>query len=294
MEREQMKTIGVIGAGVMGAGVAQSVAQAGFRVIVVDIDRGAFDRASAEIANGLRMRALFDRKAQRERAETIRERISFTDSIRQLASADFVVENAVEKWDVKREIYADLDATCPAHCVFAANTSVISITQIAGATRRPAQVIGIHFMNPVPLKPAVEVIRGFHTSDSTVAIANELLEAMGKRSILVNDSPGFVSNRVLMLTINEAVNLLQEGVASAEQVDDIFESCFSHKMGPLVTADLIGLDTILLSLEGLLQGFGDPKFRPSTLLRKMVSAGLLGRKSGAGFFRYDINAASSR
>ncbi len=282
-----MNVIGVIGAGIMGAGVAQSAAQAGFDVVLMDIDGGALDRAVRRIHDGVRMRALFDRKESGEDVSTIVGRISLTQSLRDLSLAYLVVENAVEKWDVKREIYAQLDAVCPDHCVFAANTSVIPITQIAAATGRPAQVVGMHFMNPVPLKNTVEVIKGFHTTEATLERATQFLRRMGKRGIVVNDSPGFVSNRVLMLTINEAINLLQEGVASARDVDDIFESCLNHKMGPLATADLIGLDTILLSLEGLQAAFGDPRFRPSVLLRKMVSAGLHGQKSGAGFFRYD-------
>lgn len=166
------------------------------------------------------------------------------------------------------------------------NTSAIPITRLASATRRPAQVIGMHFMNPVPRKPLVEVIRGYHTSDSTLALARQLLAAMGKECVVVADSPGFVSNRVLMLTINEAVCLLQERAASAEEIDTIFKTCFGHAMGPLETADLIGLDTVLLSIEVLYESFSDARFRPSPLLRKLVDAGLYGRKSGQGFYTY--------
>ena len=172
--------------------------------------------------------------------------------------------------------------------MFAANTSAIPITRIASLTRRPARVIGMHFMNPVPLKPVVEVIRGYYTADETVALAQGLLAGMGKEGVVVNDSPGFVSNRVLMLTINEAIFLLHEGVAAAEDVDKIFKGCFGHKMGPLETADLIGLDTILLSIEVLYESFNDSKYRPCPLLKKMVDAGLYGQKSGQGFYTYQI------
>jgi 3-hydroxybutyryl-CoA dehydrogenase len=281
-----MKTIGVVGAGVMGAGVAQSAAQAGLRVLLMDVDDAALATASRRIHDGLRMRALLGQDCD-EDATAVMARITPTASLAGFADVDFVVENVVEKWEVKRDVYAQLDHVCRPACVIAANTSVIPITQIAAATGRPSLVLGMHFMNPVPLKPAVEVIRGFHTSDETLARAQEFLQRMGKRGIVVNDAPGFVNNRILMLMINEAVNLVQEGVATAQDIDDIFESCDGHKMGPLATADLIGLDTILLSLEGLQQAFGDPRFRPSTLLRKLVSAGRHGRKSGSGFFEYD-------
>src|ERR1051326_3235104 len=204
-----------------------------------------------------------------------------------LRDADFVVENVTEKFEVKTQVYRQLDAICPPQCVFAANTSAIPITRIGAMTNRPTQVLGMHFMNPVPLKTAVEVIRGYHTSDTTIAVATRLLGLMGKKAILVNDSPGFVSNRVLMLTINEAIFLVQEKVASPEVVDDIFKNCFEHKMGPLETADLIGLDTILFSIEVLYDEFKDSKFRPCPLLRQMVDAGLHGRKTGRGFYSYE-------
>jgi 3-hydroxybutyryl-CoA dehydrogenase len=218
--------------------------------------------------------------------QAAQERITYATDVGQLRAVDFLVENVVEKWHVKQPVYQRLDAICPVHCVFAANTSAIPITRIAAATARPGQVLGMHFMNPVPQKDTVEVIRGFHTSEQTLGVALQLLQRMGKQGIVVNDAPGFVSNRVLMLTINEAVNLVQEGVASASDVDRLFESCFGHRMGPLATADLIGLDTILYSIEVLHDAFGDSKYRPSTLLRRMVDAGLHGRKSGRGFFDY--------
>jgi 3-hydroxybutyryl-CoA dehydrogenase len=201
----------------------------------------------------------------------------------------FVIENVTEKWEIKQKVYVQLDAICPKPCIFAANTSAIPITRLASVTRRAPKVIGMHFMNPVPLKPMVEVIRGVHTSDETVETAKNFLAQMGKECIIVNDSPGFVSNRVLMLAINEAIYLLQEQVASAEDVDRIFKTCFGHKMGPLETADLIGLDTVLYSIKVLYESFNDSKYRPCPLLKKMVDAGLYGQKSGQGFYTYPIS-----
>jgi 3-hydroxybutyryl-CoA dehydrogenase len=203
-----------------------------------------------------------------------------------LQDADFVIENVTEKWEVKRPVYAQLDAVCPEHCVLASNTSCIPITRIGSVTQRPDRVIGMHFMNPVPMKPMVEVIRGYHTSPETIETAQALLAGMGKDCVIVNDSPGFVANRVLMLTVNEAIFLVHEGVSDAPDIDQIFKDCFGHKMGPLETADLIGLDTILYSLQVLYESFSDSKYRPCPLLNQMVDAGLHGRKSGQGFYTY--------
>ncbi len=278
--------VGVVGAGVMGVGVAQNLAQAGYRVVLLDISEEILKRAKEEIAKNIRFQRLFARDAGQESVDTIMERIRFTTGYSPFADADFVIENVTEKWEIKKEVHAQLDAVCPEHCIFAANTSAISITRIGSLTKRPAKVIGMHFMNPVPLKSMVEMIRGYHTSGETIATAKELLATMGKECVVVNDMPGFVSNRVLMLTVNEAVFLVQDQVASAEEVDKIFKSCFGHKMGPLETADLIGLDTILYSIEVLYESFNDSKYRPCPLLKKMVDAGLHGRKSGQGFYTY--------
>ena len=277
----------VIGAGVMGIGVAQSLAQAGYAVVLVDVAEAALVKAKSEIHRGARFHHLLRPGSPPHDPDEVLRRITFTSECAALANVDFVIENVTEDWAVKQPVYAALDGVCPAHCIYAANTSAIPITQIGGATHRPAQVLGLHFMNPVPLKDTVEVIRGHHTSAATLQTALELLRALGKAGIVVNDSPGFVSNRVMMLMVNEAICLVHEGVAEAEAVDKIFKECFGHKMGPLETGDLIGLDTILLSLEVLVDQFGDPKFRPCPLLRKMVHAGLLGRKSGQGFYRYN-------
>jgi 3-hydroxybutyryl-CoA dehydrogenase len=281
-----IQEVGVIGAGVMGTGVAQSLALTGHRVILLDVSEQILARARDEVSQNLRFQGLFNKGEKRVAAVEVLARIEFTTDLRLLAEADFVVENVTEKWEIKQQVYEQIDPICPEHCIFAANTSAIPITRIASATRRAPRVLGIHFMNPVPLKPTAEVIRGYHTSDETVETALALLARMGKTGIVVNDSPGFVSNRVLMLTINEAIFLLHERVASAEDIDAIFKTCFGHKMGPLETADLIGLDTILLSIEVLSECFDDSKYRPCPLLRKMVDAGLHGRKSGAGFYQY--------
>ncbi len=281
-----IRVIGVVGAGVMGVGVAQNLAQAGYRVLLLDISEEILKRSREEITKNIRLQRLFSKAGNQESVDTIVERITLSTDFAPFADADFVIENVTEKWEIKKQVYAELDAVCPQHCMFAANTSAISITRIASVTKRPVQVIGMHFMNPVPMKSVVEVIRGYHTSEETIAMAKELLASMGKECIIVKDMPGFVSNRVLMLTVNEAIFLIQDQVASAEEVDKIFKTCFGHMMGPLETADLIGLDTILYSIEVLYESFNDSKFRPCPLLKKMVDAGLHGRKSGQGFYTY--------
>ncbi|MEH2158035.1 3-hydroxyacyl-CoA dehydrogenase family protein [Nostoc sp.] len=281
-----IQTVGVVGAGVMGVGVAQNLAQTGHQVILVDISEDILDKAKYEIRNNIRFQGFFQKSDNTETPDSVLNRIEFSTNYKFLEKADFVVENVTEKWDIKKQVYSLLDSICPADSVFAANTSAIPITRIASVTKRADKVIGMHFMNPVPMKSMVEMIRGFHTSEETIEIGKKFLAQIGKECIIVNDSPGFVSNRVLMLTINEAVFLLQDQVSTAEDIDKIFKTCFGHKMGPLETADLIGLDTILFSIEVLYESFNDSKYRPCTLLKKMVDAGLHGKKSGKGFYVY--------
>lgn len=280
------QTVGVVGAGVMGIGVGHSLALAGHRVLLLDLSNDVLMHAKKEIFNNIRMQRMFNKKAGQESVDSIVDRITFTTEYEPFADADFVIENVTENWELKKVVHGKLDAVCPEHAVFAANTSAISITKIASATTRADRVLGMHFMNPVPMKPMVEVIRGYHTSEETLTTAKNLLASMDKQCVVVNDMPGFVSNRVLMLTVNEAIYLVQDQVASVEDIDTIFKSCFSHKMGPLETADLIGLDTILYSIEVLYESFNDSKYRPCPLLKKMVDAGLYGRKNGKGFYTY--------
>jgi 3-hydroxybutyryl-CoA dehydrogenase len=283
----ELKTVGVVGVGVIGRGVAHALAQVGLRVIAVDIDEAVLSAARDEIAAQLRFQGLFKKKdAGAHDPAAVLSRIELTTQLGALASADFVVENAPEKWPIKEALFRELDRVCPATTVLAANTSCIPITRLASVTGREDRVIGTHFMNPVHLKPLVEVIRGRYTSDHTLDVTRRLLAAMGKEMEVVGDAPGFVTNRVLMVTINEAISVVEGEVAPPEQVDRLFKGCFEHKMGPLETADLIGLDTILHSLEVLHESFGDPKYEPCRLLRKMVADGQLGRKATRGFYDY--------
>lgn len=279
-----MTVIGVIGAGVMGVGVAQNLASTGHEVILVDTDEAILAGALATIKQNCRMSRLMGGPTLD--ADEVLAKISTGVGADSVAKADIVIENVTENWDVKRKVYEQLDAACGPDTVFIVNTSALPITKVAGITSRPANVIGVHFMNPVPAKPAVELIPGFHTSPETIERTRELLTAMGKKAIPVKDACGFISNRVLMLTVNEAAFLVHEGVATAESVDEVFRSCFGHPMGPLETADLIGVDTILYSVEVLYEQYSDSKYRPCPLLRQMTDAGLHGRKSGRGFYDY--------
>jgi 3-hydroxybutyryl-CoA dehydrogenase len=286
IQRVKYVSVGVIGAGVMGSGLAQTLAQTRHRVVLVDLTEEILERARAEISKNLRFATLFDFVLREAGRAAIIDRIELTTDYGRLLDVDFVIENTTESWAVKQSIYPQLDRICRADCILAANTSAISITRLAATTERPDRVIGIHFMNPVPQKQVVEVIRGQYTGESTVRATTDFLREMGKRAILVKDTPGFVTNRVLMLAINEAIRIVQEDVATPADVDEIFVKCLAHKMGPLATADLIGLDTVLLSLEVLDESYNDGRFRPCPLLKQMVDAGRHGRKSGRGFFDY--------
>ncbi len=283
----EFQKIGIVGAGVMGRGLAQDLAQHKKMVVLIDISMEILEKAKIEIQNAIRFSAFFAKdKTALEDTGTVMDRIHFTTDFSALSDVDYVVENASEKWEVKKAVYPLIDKYAPPSCVVSANTSCFSITRLGSLTKRADRIIGMHFMNPVPMKPTVEVIRGHHTSDETIETGRSFLASFGKDGIVVNDMPGFVSNRVLMLTINEAIYTVQDGVATPQQVDEIFKKCFGHKMGPLETGDLIGLDTILYSVEVLYESYNDSKYRPAPLLKKMVDAGLLGRKSGQGFFTY--------
>jgi 3-hydroxybutyryl-CoA dehydrogenase len=292
-----MMQVGVIGAGVMGTGLTQDLVAHGFGVVLIDRSAETLASARRDIEGYGRFSRLLGgggrESSGRESSgqengdyEANLSRVVYSTDLNKVAAADFVVENITEDWALKKEVYPVIDEACPEDTVFAANTSAIPITKLAALTSRPDRIVGMHFMNPVPMKKTVEVIRGWHTSDETLKRADQLLTGLGKKGITVADSPGFVSNRVLMLTVNEAVYLVHEGVATAADVDEVFRSCFGHKMGPLETADLIGLDTILYSIEVLQESFADSKYRPCPLLKKMVDAGLYGRKSGQGFYSY--------
>lgn len=286
-----MKKIGVLGAGVMGVGVAQCAALAADQVVLIDIDKAQLRRAQSQIRENLRVQRLFGSRPKG--SSGIMDRITFTTNYEELRDADFVIENVVENWMVKEKVYRQIDTICSERCVFGANTSAISITRLGSATSRPDRVVGMHFMNPAPLKPMVEVVRGYHTSESALETAKAVLRAMGKQCVVVKDLPGFVSNRVLMIMINEAVFLVHEQVATPEEIDLLFKTCFGHKMGPIETADLIGLDTILYSLEVLYESYNDDKYRPCPLLKKMVWAGHHGIKSGRGFYDYSATVSTT-
>ena len=280
-----MSRVAVIGAGTMGNGIAHVFAQHGWEAALIDVSKDALGRGMQTIKQNL------DRQVKKgavsgAQCAGILERIRTSTSLEDAKSADFVVEAATENPEVKFKIFRDLDAAAPSGAILATNTSSISITRIAAQTRRPARVIGMHFMNPVPVMTLVEVIRGMETSKETVEQTVEVVRGLNKTPVEVSDSPGFVSNRLLMPMINEAIFCLMEGVATPEAIDQVMKLGMNHPIGPLALADLIGLDTCLAILEVLQGGLGDPKYRPASLLRKMVAAGRLGRKSGQGFYAY--------
>jgi 3-hydroxybutyryl-CoA dehydrogenase len=276
--------VAVIGAGQMGNGIAHVFAQSGFDVVMIDVSPAALERGRATIASNLD-RQIKKGTLQPADKDAILGRIA-VGSLEAVAGAALVIEAATENRDLKFKIFSDVDATADANAILATNTSSISITEIAARTKRPDKVIGMHFMNPVPVMQLVEVIRGLATSDDTTARVLGLSKAVGKTPVEVQDYPGFVANRILMPMINEAIYCLMEGVGSAESIDTVMKLGMNHPMGPLALADLIGLDTCLAILEVLQDGLGDPKYRPCPLLRKYVAAGWLGRKSKRGFFAY--------
>ena len=280
-----IKTVGVIGAGTMGSGIAQVFAQAGFSVQLVDISQTMLDRARASIEKSL-ARFVEKGKLLPDVRDAALARVAATTVLDQLATADYIVEAIVEDATAKRALFTSLDGLAKPDTILASNTSSISITFIGAATKRPELVLGMHFMNPVPLMALVELIRGQATSDETMRAASGLCHALGKTGVEAADFPGFIANRILMPMLNEAFYAVMEGVGTADAIDTVMKSGMNHPMGPLALADLIGLDVCLAILNVLHEGFGDPKYRACPLLRRMVAAGHLGRKSGRGFYEY--------
>ncbi|MCH6257191.1 3-hydroxyacyl-CoA dehydrogenase family protein [Puniceicoccaceae bacterium K14] len=282
----EISTVAVIGVGTIGSSVVADLVIHGFKVIAVDVSDEALENAKGIIRDAVRFAPMLDPKLRGKANSKQLENIEYTTCLEDIHSCDFVIENVSEKWSIKEGVYGRLEEICSEDVIFGVNTSCLSITKIGGLTNRSANVIGMHFMNPSYLKPVIEVMRGFHTSDECVQRVDGFLTKMDKTSVVVNDFPGFVSNRVSHLFMNEAAFVVQDQVADPGQVDAIFRDCFGHKMGPLETADLIGLDTVVDSLEVLYETYQDSKFRCCPILKKMVEAGLLGKKSGKGFFDY--------
>jgi len=276
----------VVGAGQMGSGIAQVSAQAGLQVILNDIKPEFVERGLQTITKNLSRNVEKGKMTEEEKA-AILGRITLSTDLNDGKDVDFVVEAVTENMAVKADIFKKLDEVCPSHTVLASNTSSLPITEIAAVTKRPEKVIGMHFMNPVPVMKLVEVIRGLQTADEVYQLVEDLAKQMGKVPVSVNDFPGFVSNRVLMPMINEAIYCVYEGVATPEAIDEVMKLGMNHPMGPLTLADFIGLDTCLYIMEVLYEGFGDSKYRPCPLLRKYVKAGWLGKKSGRGFYVYN-------
>lgn len=281
-----MKHIGVIGAGTMGNGIAHVFAQSGYSVRLIDLSQEALDKALATISNNLDRMVAKEKISESDKTNTLNNIDTFTEISTAVKGLDLVVEAATENMDIKLKIFSQLDELCDAHTVLGSNTSSISITKIAAATQRPDKVIGMHFMNPVPVMKLVEVIRGYATSDEVTNTIMEVSKSLGKVPVEVNDYPGFVANRILMPMINEAIITLHEGVAGVEEIDTVMMLGMAHPMGPLHLADFIGLDVCLSILEVMHQGFGNPKYAPCPLLVNMVTAGKLGVKSGEGFYDY--------
>jgi 3-hydroxybutyryl-CoA dehydrogenase len=281
----EIKMVGVLGAGTMGNGIAHVLARSGFKVWLYDVEQTFLNRGIETIRKNLGREVAKGRLCEEDIEEALGN-ITGARDLNALAACDFVVEAATERFEIKRQIFGQLDELLPPHVILASNTSSISITKLAAQTKRPEQVIGMHFFNPVPVMKLVEVIRGLQTSQTTYDTVKELAERLGKTPVEVNDAAGFVSNRVLMPLLNEAMYAVMEGVATAAAVDEVFRLGMAHPMGPLTLADFIGLDVCLDIMRVLQEGLGDPKYRPCPLLIRMVDAGWLGRKSGRGFYTY--------
>jgi 3-hydroxybutyryl-CoA dehydrogenase len=280
-----IKTIAVLGAGTMGNGIAHVCARSNFNVLLCDVQQSFLDRGLATIEKNLAREVAKEKLTQQQATESLK-RITTTLDRESLRTADLAIEAATERFEIKTALFKDLDRILPPEAILASNTSSISITKLAAQTSRPAQVIGMHFFNPVPVMQLVEVIRGLQTSQATFDTIKSLSEKLGKTPVEVNDAAGFVSNRVLMPLINEAIFAVHEGVATPEAIDKVFQLGMAHPMGPLTLADFIGLDVCLDIMRVLVEGTGDPKYRPCPLLIRMVDAGWLGRKSGRGFYPY--------
>lgn len=281
-----MKNISIIGSGTMGNGIAHVMAQYGYQVSLIDVKPDALERALQTISKNMERQISKGQITENQKTEALNRLQPFVDLAEGVKNADLVVEAATENEAVKVQLFGELDNQCPAQTILASNTSSISITKLAAATSRPEKVIGMHFMNPVPMMPLVEVIRGYHTDRATTDAVLQLAKNLVKEPVVVNDYPGFVANRILMPMINEAVYTLQEGVAGVEEIDQVMKLGMAHPMGPLQLADFIGLDVCLAILRVLQKGFGHPKYAPCSLLVNMVEAGRLGVKSGEGFYQY--------
>jgi len=281
-----IKKIGVIGAGTMGSGIALVGAMQGFEVTMVDVSQEIIEKAIQKIEKYL-TRSEEKAKISKEEKNKAISRIEATTSLEKITSCEFIIEAVSENKEIKKKIFQRLDSLCPKDVIFASNTSAISITELASLTQRADKFVGMHFMNPVPVMKLVEVVRGLDTSDHTVQVTEGVVKALGKIPVEVQDSPGFIVNRLLIPMINEAAYCLMENIAAKESIDKVMKLGANHPMGPFELADLIGIDVCLYIMEELYRGFGDPKYRPCPLLRKMVCAGHLGRKTGRGFYKYD-------